>query len=78
MRASHHGKRVHQARLPDSRNAFQQYVPSREQARHRPAHRVVVPDDPSPDFLDDPAEALPELVDGLCDGGGSGHCLRAK
>ena len=39
------GEGVHEARLADARNAFEQHVPAGKQARHRSVHDVVVADD---------------------------------
>ena len=45
------GQRVHQARLADARDPFEQDVATRQQARHGPVHDVVVADDAPRDLL---------------------------
>ena len=73
----HIGERVHQARLADARNPFEQHVPAREEARHREVHDLFVADDAAADFARDAEEAVAEQFDGGSDGSRS-HGLRMK
>jgi hypothetical protein len=68
---------VHEARLPDAGNAFEQHMTTGEKARDRSVHDVLVPDDTPRHFLGDTAETISELIDGLSDSGHS-HGLRVK
>ena len=71
------GQRVHEARLADAGNAFEQHVAAGEQARDGQVDDLVVADDAPADFLGDADEAVAELIDGLLDADGR-HCLRMK
>ena len=73
----HVGQRVHQARLADSRDPFEQHMSAREEAGHREVHDLFVTDDAAADFARDADEAIAELIDGRSDGGCS-HGLRMK
>src|SRR4029453_182172 len=61
------GQRVHEARLADARNAFEQDVPAGQERGPRPVHGVLMTDDAARDFLGDTGETLAELIDGLRD-----------
>ena len=72
----HVGEGVHQARLADAGNAFEQHVATRKQARHGIRDNFLVTDDTASDFGGNPAEPLDELVDVLGNGCGRQRFLR--
>jgi hypothetical protein len=54
---------VHQARLADARNAFEQHVAAGEQADHRSLDDLLVADDAAAHLIGDAGETLAELLD---------------
>ena len=67
------GERVHEAGLADARDALEQNMAAREQARDGQTDDLVVPDDPPADLARDAQEPIAELLDRLLDAGGR-HC----
>ena len=73
LQVQHVGERVHEARLADAGNAFEQHVAAGEERRDRAVDDVFVTDDAAPDFLGDAGEPLAKLIDGFGDRRGC-HC----